>query len=316
VDVGALNENNPNDKYLLEQFTSYVYKFDKPVMVEPSLAWVITGKFKIFRKSFPYVQDPWDKPKPKPSVAKFLQPKKIKKIDSCISIRYYWQNYYHFFTDTLAQIHLANQHVPMDVPILVPQVFNELRYLKQFKAVSDFLSGREIIVQQKDEYYEVKTLYLCKSTFYSDSIFEVVDSFERVIAKHIPGRERLFLTRAKNRGRNIQNIQEIEKIVSSFGFKTADPDIMSLTEQVELFSNAEMIAGIHGAGFTNIIFRKGRPLKVLEIFPADFKPAHYSNLCRKFNYQYDSITGSDMNGNSFYLDPEQLRTKIAALIAG
>jgi hypothetical protein len=310
VDVPTLNEHNSKDRYLIEQFTEYVYKFDNPVVVEPQLGWVVTGKYSLSKKSFPYIEDPWDKPKAKPSLGKFILPKKVVKIKSCISIRYYWQNYYHFLTDTLAQVYLANEHIPMDVPILVPHVFGKLKYVEQFMRLSNFLSGRKIIVQQPDEYYEVAELYVCKGTFYSDAIIKVVESFGKPVGQKAGGRK-LFLTRAPHRGRNISNIAEIEQVVSSFGFEIVDPDNNNLAEQVALFADAAMIIGIHGAGLVNIIFRNGGPLKVLEIFPANTKPAHYRNLSIKFKYDYDSITGSDMEGGSFYLDPEQLREKLA-----
>jgi capsular polysaccharide biosynthesis protein len=37
-------------------------------------------------------------------------------------------------------------------------------------------------------------------------------------------------------------------------FKLIDPSKLSLSQQVEAFSNAEIILGPHGAGLTNIMF--------------------------------------------------------------
>ena len=99
------------------------------------------------------------------------------------------------------------------------------------------------------------------------------------------------------------------------GFEVTDTDGMSLKEQVLLFRDVDLLIGLHGAGLTNIIFRNGRPLKLLEIFPGDHCPSHYRHLCMKFNYGYDSLKGSNMDlskNRGFHLDPDLLKGKLNA----
>jgi len=315
IDADGLKDDKPEDIFLMEQFMAYVYKFEQKMMVEPLYGWAIPGKFEVFKRSFPYVSDIWDKNKRKPSLVNYLLPKKVIEIDSCIPIRYYWQNYYHFFIDTLSQVYIAKDKVPADVPILVPYFFNEIKYVTEFLKESDFLSGRKIIVQKKDEYYSVKNLFLCKDTFYSDSIFEVVTSFGDMAHREKGEGRKIFLKRSKDRLRAIINTEEIEQAAAAAGFEIKDAEGMSLKEQVLLFANTASIIGIHGAGLTNIIFRDRKPLKVLEIFPADTRPDHYRHICTMFNYGYDCIYGSnrEMNHNErFYLDPNLFKEKLSA----
>ncbi len=318
IDTDKLKESNPEDLFLMEQFMSYVYKFDQKMLVEPLYGWAIPGRFEVFKMSFPYVSDIWDKSKRKPSTLNYLQPKKVIEIESCIPIRYYWQNYYHFFIDTLSQVYIAKDKVPADVPLLVPYYFNEIKYVQEFLKESNFLSGRKIIVQGKDEYYSVKHLYVCKDTFYSDSIYDVVASFGDVVKEGSDKGRKIFLKRNKNKERAISNSEEIEQIAEDNGFEIKDTDGMSLKEQVLLFTNTSVLIGLHGAGLTNIIFRNRKPMKVLEIFPADSRPDHYRNICTMFGYQYDHIHGGDRDKNNkarFYLDPVSFSEKLAAFTA-
>jgi len=309
-------DDDPEDKHLLEQFIAYIYKFEMKMVVEPLYGWVIPGKLKVFKRSFPYVFDIWDNKKRMPSIIHFLLPKKVVEIDSCISIRYYWQNYYHFFIDTLSQVYLAKDKIPADVPILVPYYFGDIKYVNEFLKESDFLADRKIIVQKKNEYYSVKKLYLCKDTFYSDSIYEVINSFGAITDKEDKPGRKIYLKRSKSRNRAIINDGEIEQIVTAFGFEVKDTDGMGLKEQILLFREVSVLIGIHGAGLTNIIFRNGQPLQLLEIFPADLNPGHYRSLCMKFNYSYDFIRGGSMDNDrkkSFHLDPDLLKGKLNAL---
>jgi len=70
-------DDDPEDKHLLEQFIAYIYKFEMKMVVEPLYGWVIPGKLKVFKRSFPYVFDIWDNKKRMPSIIHFLLPKKV-----------------------------------------------------------------------------------------------------------------------------------------------------------------------------------------------------------------------------------------------
>jgi len=302
----------------MEQFTAYAYRFGQPMLVEPRYGWAIPKPFEVFRYSFPYVSDIWDKNKRKPSTLKYLSPKKIVTVDAALTIRYYWQNYYHFFMDTLSQVYLANKYVPADVPILVPHYFHAIKYVQEFLNDSTFLNGRKIIVQQQDEYYAVKELYICKGTFYSESIYDVVKSFGDLVSGNNGMNRKIFLKRDKNKHRAITNSEEIEQIAVSRGFEVCDTDGMSLKDQVRLFTDAGMVVGLHGAGLTNIIFRHRKPMKLLELFPADSRPDHYRNICTMFGYGYDFAEGGDRDKSNkarFYMDPAVFSKKIDEFLA-
>ena len=60
----------------------------------------------------------------------------------------------------------------------------------------------------------------------------------------------------------LENSLEIEEIFRSAGFAVVDPASMTLNQQKAIFQNAEIIAGINGAAFTNALFRHNKPLTI------------------------------------------------------
>lgn len=67
--------------------------------------------------------------------------------------------------------------------------------------------------------------------------------------------------------RYIINIDEVENILSNFGYENLTMSDYSFSDQVALFYNASDIVGLHGAGFANIIFCK-EGSKIIELRPS------------------------------------------------
>ena len=63
---------------------------------------------------------------------------------------------------------------------------------------------------------------------------------------------RIFVSRKNNQ--IIVNMSEVENIFTNYGFEIVYCEEMSFMEQVELFNNAEFVAGLTGAAMTNILF--------------------------------------------------------------
>ena len=66
--------------------------------------------------------------------------------------------------------------------------------------------------------------------------------------------KRLFVSRQKSGRRKISNLVEIENILTKYGFDIIYPENLSVKEQINLFSTAEVIMGPHGGGLMNMIF--------------------------------------------------------------
>jgi len=77
---------------------------------------------------------------------------------------------------------------------------------------------------------------------------------------------RLYLTRVDER-RSITNEPEILKFMKSMEFEVVSPGILSIHEQVTLFSEAKIVVAPHGGALTNLVFADNA--EVIEIMPRD-----------------------------------------------
>lgn len=296
--------------FLIHNFSSYHYTIENAIL-EPDFGWAITKPFRIFKYSFPYTTDPWDDKKRRPKTVNYIgRNSNTILIQEAISIKFGWQNYYHFFIDCLTQLALLDKYDPEGrIPIIVPQHFNEIKFVQDFLKISTIVK-RDIIVHKIGEYIKVKKLHIIKDFLLSDSLTDIVNSIPQQVVDNEP--KKIFITRSIQAGRTILNLDEVSVVLEEFGFECIDCSELSLVCQSRVFASASHIMGIHGAGLTNILFRLGKPLNVLEIFPSqDFKPEHYRNISKKYGYKYNELVGFDNDEKyNFKLDLKKLRSKL------
>lgn len=97
----------------------------------------------------------------------------------------------------------------------------------------------------------------------------------------------LFLIRRNNnlsRGRGIVNQTEIEKCFSN-QVKFICLEEMTTIDQIQIFSDAKMIIGVHGAGLSNMVFMPKKS-KVLELFPSTVIKWHFGILAKICEHEY------------------------------
>lgn len=70
------------------------------------------------------------------------------------------------------------------------------------------------------------------------------------------GRGRRVFLRRGTKARTVKNQKVIEKLLSRRGFEVVDPSTLTLPEQRELFSSAEIVVGASGAVMTNYLFMR------------------------------------------------------------
>lgn len=110
------------------------------------------------------------------------------------------------------------------------------------------------------------------------------DYLEKFRAEFLPKRpskknRRIYISRAKSagttKGRHILNEAELFEKLSHLGFEKCTPEDLSIAEQIELFYDAEIVVGAHGAALTNLLFSE--KTKVLELYPMskELRPFFY-----------------------------------------
>jgi hypothetical protein len=123
---------------------------------------------------------------------------------------------------------------------------------------------------------------------------------------------RLYISRQDFNDRELENEQEIEELVSSYGFTLVCLSDLPISSQIELFSNATHIIAPHGAGITNIVFCKPAT-NLLEIHMLSYNNWCYRRIAGIYNLNYGCIWATPTSpGNGhvntrYYLQPSSLR---------
>jgi capsular polysaccharide biosynthesis protein len=211
--------------------------------------------------------------------------------------------------------------VAPDTPIVVSKRLVGTRFFDELRRLPT-LQERRWIVQQPDELVRSECIYFAQTNA-SAANWDHVRNVLQVPDSDATQRDKLFLTRRSAATRTLANGEEIEDLVRRYGFSVVDTSELGLREQVELFSNAGFVVGIHGAGLTNLVFRKNAPLTLLELFPAQASPNwYYFFLCRTYGFGYGAMIGTNTTTDSgipranhaFRVDPMRLERQIVRML--
>lgn len=311
--------NHDNDKVQREYFMVY----PKELVFSPRYGWAMTRKGQIIIDSLPYTYYAL-----LPGLHDYLRaiypPSNARTFNRIASFRDIGdKNYYHLYNDHLVKFAMFKKYIHDDVPILVSHILYSKPFFQEAIARSG-LKDRTWVVQDKD-YVVSKESYFCGTMPITKEYFDYVLAILRPPKPNPNINRKIFINRGKASGRCIANISEIQAVVDEFDFESINLDECNLAQQMQIFSEARIVVGIHGAGLTNIIFRAGEELSVIEMFPPNNIPAMFFWICCRYGFDYDALVGyqkfvkrADRQQYAridFYIDPETLRKKIAARLS-
>lgn len=203
-------------------------------------------------------------------------PKAPKKIKTGIFLMTdAWYNYAHWVSEQLPRFLLLEQMPEYDgLPILI----NEGLYPQQLESIQLITGGRYPVLElDRKKRYEVERL-ICPSflgiqhkrryrpnesattadgPFHPEAIHFLRDRLLPQCRPQVGGKRRLLISRKqqlKVGQRRLLNQHELEALFLAHGFESVYPETLSFLEQIELFSQAEMIVGPGGAAMMNMIF--------------------------------------------------------------
>jgi capsular polysaccharide biosynthesis protein len=113
---------------------------------------------------------------------------------------------------------------------------------------------------------------------------------------------RLFVSRRPNvysrNKRYALNNAEVEAAVSAIGFQVVLPETMTATQQIQLFSEAEIVVGAAGAGLFNSVFCMPGTILVDIESEVDWVGAH-ANLFSSLGLRYSIHWAAPVDDRSF-----------------
>jgi hypothetical protein len=107
-----------------------------------------------------------------------------------------------------------------------------------------------------------------------------------------PGDRRLYIARTDSVIRNIVNEAEVQALFVAHGFEVHALSGLTFAEQQALFQQASHVAGIHGAGLTNLAFSHPST-RVLEMMPPTTGTFAYWLMAGALGMSYQLLTIED-----------------------
>lgn len=286
----------------------YLLVLNQRCVIEPANGWALAGD-KLVYPSLGFSRADYLR---KPNFIKFhFSKKKEKHYPKVISLRDTGEeNYFHFYNDILAKLFFLDDHkIPAEIPVLISKNLFDKSYFQFYLANSTFLQKRTWIVQD-DEYISTDTAIFCKPLTHTKKYLERIVSSLTIPHSPTSATRKIFLYRSPMRLRYISNFPEVINLCGKYGIDIIDTDELNVSKQIEYFSTASHIVGIHGAGLVNMIYGKNTVKKIIEIFPPwNYVPFHYIMLAKIYGFEYDAVLGKKGNESSsggFIVDISEL----------
>jgi capsular polysaccharide biosynthesis protein len=105
------------------------------------------------------------------------------------------------------------------------------------------------------------------------------------IASSHPCHERIYISRNQANHRRLLNEAAVIERLQSIGFVVVEPEHLSFSEQIALFSQAKVIVAPHGGGLTNLIFASPGTI-VIEFMTRSYMRHYYWQISQQLQLQH------------------------------
>ncbi|MDO6567908.1 glycosyltransferase family 61 protein [Alteromonas sp. 1_MG-2023] len=251
---------------------------------------------------------------PSESNIKYKKPVEVKELTFCGDFRGQ-NNICHFAYDSFPRA-LISRDVIGDLPVLFnpPNTFGKYQKMLCDKAgirVLNFDQTCIVNVKKMHFFDNLIPQKMCHPALLCHPIY--IKNLSSVKPFSNGNRIKLYISRRDAKSRQILNEIELEKALTLLGFKIVIPTEHSPEEQLQLFADADIVIGSHGAGLTGVFACKSGS-KVIEIFNPSKGTAAYANMSQAMGLNYTAVFGSPVKDakNNFTVDVSEI-TKLVEL---
>lgn len=231
-----------------------------------------------------------------------------RQFDAVASLHHIFDNnYFHFFNNIAVKLPLFEAaNVPGDIPLVVSERLSQQPFFRDAREMGLF-GDRKIIVQGAREAIAARTVFTAKGITFLDDRERYDWVLDRLGVERQPaGGRRIFIHRgpkAINR-RVLRNQVELNRLLDRYGIEAVDPQEYDLAGQIAAFASARLIIGAHGAGLTNMVFRRESPLDVIELFNPNFLNSCYFRMAQQRGYGYSCLLNHGVRGTRWTASAE------------
>jgi hypothetical protein len=214
------------------------------------------------------------------SLRPLLKPIKLSGPYATIISRYH-TNYFHWLTECLSKPCILDA-LP-EVPLLLPPLNSWQRDSLRSMGVRD----DRLVEVDASACYETDQLYFP----FVGTTGNIATSPLRALRHKLCGErqvkpgKRLYVGRTDAGYRRVTNEDEVIRALTSEGFTVVEGSRLSFAQQVDLYADAEVIIGVHGAGMGNLTFAPAGALVIETLDPEHMNPCFYL-LCTSLGQTY------------------------------
>lgn len=179
---------------------------------------------------------------------------------------HFTNHYGHFITEFLSRLWMPDLGVGFDHIVAYPSIWNRGRYRPTH--AHRHLSGLLGLPLERLEILRAPARFA--EIVVPQQLWEVNGSvnarmrplYAAIHARHAGRRTagRIFLTRGIYPGNRLSNSPQVDAVFASFGFAVHHPQELGIEQQLDLYANCDILAGISGSGMHNCLFcRPGTP---------------------------------------------------------
>jgi hypothetical protein len=221
---------------------------------------------------------------------------------------HYWAGYYDYVYFVVAKLVRMKQTMSdndwnealVAYPMMHTSFEDELLTLIGFRT-SQVVDTRITTVP-----FETCLLGNSSSWFYPNStdILALKKLFQERLIPNETSNKRIYISRAGRR--KVNNEPALIAVLQKYDFTIIEDKQRTIAEQAEIYYNASILIGPHGASFANIIWCKPGT-RLIELFPVNYMPEYFRYLAHILDLNYSAycfypIQGYGLVDHSFVND--------------
>jgi capsular polysaccharide biosynthesis protein len=243
----------------------------------------------------------------------------VRNIDGVVvnlSLSSLENNYYHWLTECLARLYLLRKSaLKPDYYIFSTQIDFQREYLDILGIEEEkilhlklhsIIQASETIIPSFINNWEIANFrgYISKQKVWlphwiGDLYKEKLDLKKKKVDRKI------YISRSAAEHRRIENEHEILGYLEARSYEIVTLEKMIVAEQIEIFSAASIVLGLHGAGFSNIYFCPENTI-VCEIFSGYYHDSSYKILAHALNLRYTYLIGESKKDSEIHPQKEDV----------
>lgn len=202
-------------------------------------------------------------------------------------------NWFHTLADNLARMYYYSQLDCPALPVLLPAWADSDPGSDRAFVNAAFLENYPVQVLSPGIYYYRTVIVPPLANRNDYMVREPLRFVAETLRRKIPRKQtthplRLFISRADIEVRNLSNEAELLSALRPFGVMPICPGDFSFRTQLELFSAAQLIIGVHGQGFTPM-FVSSRCRRIMEFEAAGWHFTAYRSIASCLEICYEKM---------------------------